>query len=538
VTATATGVADADLGVEPDRASWRSSELAGTATLTRFALRRDRVRIAVWVLSIALLVMSTAGSVKGLYPTQADLDEAAQASEGNAAAIVFNGPDVALDTVGGQIAFQIGAFGLVTVALMSIFVIGRQTRGEEEAGRTELIRALGVGRHAPATASLIVAVIMSLAVGLLVTLALLPLGVPAGGCWVFGASYAATGLVFAGVVLVAAQVSDNTRVVYGLSGAVLGAAFALRAAGDVGDGTLSWLSPIGWAQKTRPFAGDVWWPLLVCLVAAGVLVVGAGVLGTRRDVGGGLIAPSPGPPRAAAALGTPLGLALRLQRGNIVGWSSAMLLMGVAYGSVANDVEDFVGDNDAFKDVIARSGGDLVKAYLSTSMLLNALVAGGFAVGAVLRLRSEETSLHAEPLLATPVPRDRWVASHLVVALAGSVVVLVAGGLGAGVSYGLASHDLGQVATLLGAAVAYAPALWVLVGVALLMFGRVPKAVGVAWGAFGACFLVGFLGEVLGLPGWVTDLSPFDAVPLLAVTAIAAALVATGTLAFRHRDLG
>jgi ABC-2 type transport system permease protein len=518
-------------------------------TLTRFALRRDRMRIAVWVLSIAVLVLSTAGSVKGLYPTQADLDEAAQAADGNAAAIVFNGPDVALDTVGGQIAFQIGAFGLVTVALMTIFVVGRQSRGEEEEGRTELIRALGVGRHAPTASALIVSVMMSLLVGLLVALSLLPQGVPAQGCWLFGASYAVTGLVFSGVVLVAAQVSENTRVVYGLSGAVVGASFVLRAAGDVGDGTLSWLSPIGWAQKTRPFAGDAWWPLLVSLVAAGALVAGAGVLATRRDVGGGLVAPRPGPPRASAGLGTPLGLALRLQRGNIIGWSVAMLALGVSYGSVANDVEDFVGDNDALADVIARSGGDLVKSYLSTTMLLNALVAAGFAVATILRLRSEETKGHAEPMLATPVPRDRWVASHLVVALAGSVIVLVAGGVGAGVTYGIASHDTGQVPILVGAAVAYAPALWLLIGIALALFGLVPRAVGVAWGAFGACLLIGLLGEVIGLPDWVTNLSPFeqipqmpahgfDALPLLVVTAIAAALVTTGTLAFRHRDLG
>jgi ABC-2 type transport system permease protein len=152
-------------------------------------------------------------------------------------------------------------------------------------------------------------------------------------------------------------------------------------------------------------------------------------------------------------------------------------------------------------------------------------------------------------MLATPLSRARWVASHLVVALAGSVVVLVAGGLGAGVTYGIASHDLGQVPVLVGAAVTYAPALWLLIGVALALFGLVPRAVGVAWGVFGACLLVGILGEVLGLPGWVTNLSPyeqipsmpssgFDIVPVLAVTAVAAALLAAGTRAFHHRDLG
>ena len=84
-----------------------------------------------------------------MYPTQADLDQAAAASKGNAAAIAFNGPAQGLDTVGGQVAFQAGAMGLVVVALMSVLMIGRLTRGEEEAGRLELLRSLPVGPRRP-----------------------------------------------------------------------------------------------------------------------------------------------------------------------------------------------------------------------------------------------------------------------------------------------------------------------------------------------------------------------------------------------------
>lgn len=68
----------------------RTDSLTATAPLTRFALRRDRVRIVVWIAGIVLLVVATVGSIKGLYPNQAELDKAARASEGNAAAIIFN----------------------------------------------------------------------------------------------------------------------------------------------------------------------------------------------------------------------------------------------------------------------------------------------------------------------------------------------------------------------------------------------------------------------------------------------------------------
>ena len=525
------------------------SDLTGTATLTSFGLRRDRVRILVWVGAIGLLVLSTAASVKGLYPTQADLDKAAAASSGNAAAIAFNGPDQALDTPGGQIVFQVGSFGLVVTALMSIFIVGRATRGEEESGRLELLRAMAVGHHAPTAAALIVAAGMSVAVGLVVAQGMHTQDLPTAGSLVFGASFCSVGFVFAAVTLVAAQLSENTRVVYGSSGAVLGASFALRAAGDVDDGTLSWLSPIGWAQKTRPYAGERWWPLLIAAAATVGLVALAARLATRRDVGGGLVAPSPGPPVGSERLGNPLGLALRLQRGSIVAWSAGMLLVGVAYGSVANDVEDFVGDNEAVQDMIARSDGNLVDSYLSTSLLMLALMGSGFAISAVLRLRSEETALHAETLLATPLSRARWIAGHLGVALGGSLVVTVAAALGTGLSYGQAADDQGQVPRLVGASLAYLPAVWLLVGVTLALVGLAPRAGAVAWGVLGGCFVVGLLGEVFGFPGWVDGLSPFEHIPglpsadltvapILGVTLVAAAFLAAGFAGFQRRDIG
>ena len=525
-------------------------ELTDTAALVRFIARRDRVRIAVWVAAIVGLLLLTAASVKGLYPSQGDLTEAAMATHGNAAAIAFNGPDQALDTMGGEVAFQIGSVGLIAVGLMSVFMVGRETRAEEESGRIELIRSMAVGRRAPAGAALIVAAGMNVAVGALVTLGLIGLALPVAGSVVFGVSLVALGLVFAGVAIVAAQVTENTRVVYGISGAALGAAFVLRAAGDVGDGTLSWFSPIGWAQKTRPFAGERWWPFLIAAAAAAGLVAVAARLAVRRDVGAGLVPPRPGRPGAAPSLGRPVGLALRMQRGSLIGWTAGLFLIGVVYGSIANDVEDFVGSNDTMRRVIAETGGaSLTDSYLSRSLLIAALISGGYAIASALRLRSEETALRAEPVLATPVSRDRWVASHLVLSLVGSAIVLAAAGLGTGLTYGIAAGDPGQVGRLLGAALAYVPAVWLLVGLTIALFGLLPRWVTVAWAALVACFVIGFLGDILGLPDWVADLSPFQRVPqlpadnlriapLVVLLALAAALTTTGLTAFRHRDIG
>jgi ABC-2 type transport system permease protein len=526
------------------------TELTGTVRLARFILRRDRVRILVWIVATALLVVFTASSVKGLYPTQAALDKTAAATHGNAAAIALNGPDQGLDTLGGQVAFQVGALGMVVVALMSMFTVGRETRAEEEAGRLELVRAMPIGHHAPTAAALIIGAGMNLAVGALVTAGLLSLSLPTVGSIVFGVSFCALGFVFESVAAVAAQVTENTRVAYGSTGAVIGAAFVLRAAGDIGDGTLSWFSPIGWAQKTRPFAGERWWPLLIAAgLTIGLLAV-AGALAARRDIGAGLVPPRRGPRVAAPGLGRPFGLALRLQRGSLIGWTLGLFLTGAAYGWVANDVEALVGDNETLREVIARAGGaSLTDSYLSTSLLMMALIATGYALQSALRLRSEETGLRAEPILATPVYRRHWAASHLAVALAGSVAVLAAAGLGVGLTYGIVSEDLGQVPRLVGAALAYTPALWLLVGLAVALFGLLPRMATAAWAAFAGFLVVGLLGEVLKFPVWVNDLSPFQHIPqlpaahltiapLVVLAATAAALTAAGLTAFRQRDVG
>jgi ABC-2 type transport system permease protein len=525
------------------------SELTATPALVRFMVRRDRVRIAVWILAIGALMLTTVSSVKGIYPTQASLDRAALAIEGNAALIALNGPPIGLHTLGGRVAFESGSFGLVVVALMSVLMIGRHTRAEEESGRTELVRASVVGRYAPLTAALIMVAAMNVAIGVVVALGLIGQELPVTGSLVFGASFTALGFLFAGIALVAAQVTENTRVVYGAGGTLLGLAFALRAIGDSSDGTLSWLSPIGWVQASRAYAGERWWPLALTLVAAVVLVAAARALAAQRDLGAGLVAPRPGPPVASRRLAGPVGLAFRLQRGSLAGWSAGLLFGGLSYGSLGDAIEDLVRDNDALADLLTGGGGaSLTDSFFGNALLVLALIASGYAIASAQRLRVEEATQLVEPLLATAVSRREWAASHLIVALAGSVVVLGAAGLGAGVAFAIVSSDASQVPRLFTAALVHAPAIWVLVGLTAALFGLAPRAVLTTWAGLGLCLVIGMLGDVLNLPGWLTAVSPFEHTPqlpaadlalgpLAILVAIAAGLLTLGLAAFRHRDI-
>jgi ABC-2 type transport system permease protein len=306
---------------------------------------------------------------------------------------------------------------------------------------------------------------------------------------------------------------------------------------------------MGWAQATKPYAGDRWWALLLLAGASIVLVAIAFALLGIRDLGGGLVPPRPGPPEAAPALGHPEGLALRLQRGTLIAWTAGLAATAVAYGSIAQDINDFIGDNDALEDLLAQTGGSLVDSYLGTTMLTLAVIAGGFAISAALRLRSEETQGRAETLLATAMSRRRWAASHLAVALGGSALIMAVTGLVVGLTYGISVSDLDQVGRLLGAGLAFVPALWVLVGVAFALFGLVPRAIVAAWAVLVGCLVVAMFGALIGLPQWALDLSPFQHVPqmpaagfeltpILVLTTVAAGLLGVGFAAFDRRDAG
>jgi ABC-2 type transport system permease protein len=513
-------------------------------------LRRERAGLPWWLLGVTLLVLIQSTQSQNLYDTAEDLAKLRQTIGGNTAVIAMSGPTRLLDSIGGEVVFEIFAFVAIVVGLMSMFLVGRHTRADEETGRAELIRSARVGRRAPLAAALALAGLANLAAGTLVFAAGVGTGLPVGGSVLLGAATAAVGITFAALTAVAAQVFENTRAVYGAVALTLGAAYALRAAGDVGNGALSWVSPIGWAQRTYPYAGDRWWPLLLPLAASVLLAATAVALLDRRDFGAGLVPARPGRATASPALGNAFGLAWRLQRAALVGWAIGLAVLGAAYGSIGNSIEQYIQDNPEVADFLPGGAADVVDAYLALTVGVSALIAAAYGVTSALRVRTEETSGRAEPVLGTATGRLSWLSSHLSVALAGSAVVLVAIGLGEGAAYALTVSDAGQVWRLVGVALVHLPAVWLIVAVTVLAIGWWPRLAAVmAWSAVGYCAVVGLFADSFNLPGWIQRASPFahtpkapletvTVTPLLAIGMIAAALLAGGYAGLRHRDLG
>lgn len=520
----------------------------GTRSLVRLALRRDRILLTIWVLALVGITYGTASAVAATYDTAAEIASYARNLGGSAATIAMSGPPVALDSIDGILVFETSVTLFVGVALMAIFTVLRHTRAEEEVGRTELLAATVLGRHAPVTAALLVASAASVLVGLGTAMAMLAEDMPASAAWSYGGAVAALGAVFAAVAAVAAQLVANARSARGLALAVLGVAFALRAVGDVRESALSFFSPIGWSQQVRMAGDSRLWPLLISVAAAVVLAGAAAALVARRDVGSGIMPARPGPARAAAGLSSPLGLAWRLQRGSIVGWTAGIGFVGGIFGSLTQEIQNMAEDNPTLAEFFEATGGSAADAFFATALLIMAIGVSAFAVASALRVRGEEGAGRLEQVLAGAVPRTRLLLQWLVVTLVGSVVLVTAGGLGYAVADSLVRGTTADLGRFIALSWVFLPPVLVLASFAVLLAGWLPRLAALAWAAVALAFVVGWLGPVLDLPAAVNGLSPFHhtpsvpvedlaAPPLVVLTLIAAGLTALGVVGFRRRDL-
>lgn len=527
--------------------------MSGTWALTRLALRRDRIALPLWVVGVSLFPVFVAASVQSLYKDPKAVADFAESMKASPAITGFYGP-IFGDDIGSISAWRSGIV-LIVAALVTALTVIRHTRAEEEQGRRELTGAGVVSRSAPLAAAFLLTGIACLVMAVIVGATMSSVA-PGAGAWAFGVEFGLMCWFFAVVAGLAAQLTQSARSARWIVGAVLGGSFLLRAAGDATgnpDAVLSWISPIGFIQRIRPFAGERWW------VAGVVLLVTVAIAGTaykmsgRRDIDAGLVAPRPGPPRASRQLSSPLGLAWRLQRGNLTGWLVGFAILSAVLGSAATAGSKALEDSKDLADLFERMGGGagaLSDVFMMTMVAIAAIGAAAQGIQAAVRARSEETAGRVEPVLAGSVGRTRWSIGYALFALGGPALSMIVLGVVGGLSYGAGRDDVGgQLPRVLGACLAALPAVWLTVGLVLALFGLLPKWVGAGWVLLVTFLLLGQLGAVLQLPQWMLDLSPFTHIPHLPggamtwppivwLTLGTGALTAAGLWGFRKRDIG
>jgi ABC-2 type transport system permease protein len=546
---TAAPAAGATGHVQPDLRGG-GSVLAGTGQMLRLALRRDRIMLPAWVLGIAGMATLSAQATVGLYPELPQRVQAAEAINGSAALIALYGRIYDPTSLGELSLFKMTAFGAAMIGVFMIILTVRHTRAEEEAGRLELVGSTVVGRAAPLAAALVVGALAATGIAVLTAGGLVLAGLPVAGSLAFGVAWGVTGMLFAAVGATGAQVSLTARAATGFGLVVLAAAYVARAVGDISEGLpsgLSWLSPIGWSQQVRAFSGTRWVILVLPVAVTAILVPVAFWLRSCRDLGAGLLPDRRGPARGS--IDSTWGLAARLQRPGFLAWTAAATLMGLVLGSAADSISGLL-DSPAMVDFLEALGGrqGLVDAFLAAELGVIGALAAGYGVAASRWLHTEEESGRAENVLATAAGRRQWAGGHAVLAMLGAAVLMVLTGTAIGIGYALSIGDLSQVGRLALASAGAVPAAWVMVGLAVAIWGYWPRLSWLAWALFVWFLVMGEFGVLWDVPGWLRNLSPFAHSPVLPgpdpqlagihmMLVLAVGLVALGIRRFTHRDV-
>lgn len=535
----------------------------GTLPLVRFVWRTDRLKLIIWIAALTATTVAIAVSFPGLYPTELERQILAETMR-NPAMTAMLGPGYALDdyTPGAMMAHEMLLFTALAVAVMNILLVIRSTRADEQAGRLEMVRSLPVGRLSAPAATMIVLVAANVALTLIVTLTLVALGIDSidwSGSLMYGAALGATGVAFAAITLLCAQLTATSRGALSYAFGLLGGAYLLRAVGDVSAEWMSLISPLGLVLRTQAFVNNYWWPVFVLVVAAGLIAAAALYLNAMRDLGAGLLPDRPGPTRASRRLlnpiggphpgNVPLGLALRLQRTALIGWGVAMLLVGVSYGSVFGDLEAFFESTEIIRQLLPDDAGtSLTMQFASMVTAVMAMLGAVPAMMMVFKLKGEEDARRTEQLLAGAVSRTDVMGSYIALAVIAAVIVPVVSAVGLGLAAIPVMDDPIPIGKFIGAGLAYTPAILAMVGLSSIVVGFVPRLVIVPWLYLAFTFFVVYLGPLLRMPEWTGRLSPFgyipqlpvdsfQVVPVVGVGALAVVLLITGLAGYRKRDV-
>ncbi|HMM81649.1 MAG TPA: ABC transporter permease [Terrimesophilobacter sp.] len=524
----------------------------GFGIMVRFILRRNWLRMLIWLVVLAGMVVLVIDSQRELFPTQADRD--AYALVANTPAIAaLTGLPYAAGTLGGILNIKLWMTMAIALSFAVIFLVTRNGRAEEEAGRTELLRAGVLGNHAYSLANWTVFSAFAILVGLASAGAAISQELPVDGALTMGASFAATALVFLGVSAVAGQLTRTSGGANGLASTVLGISYLVRAVADVqGEGEnaswLAWLSPIGWAQQSRSYGDNDWWPLLLCVGAAVILLVVALALERGRDLGAGLIPERVGPRSATAALRTQTGLTIRLQRGSIIGWSVGIVVFAMFFGGVATAMANLLSGDSPIAQAFLGGSKNILDGLLGFFLMANALLVAAFVLQSADSIRAAESKGRTEMQWSSAISRIRWAAARMVVPAVWSLGLLAVSGAAIGATFGAAVGQPDQAWRFLGASVAYWPSALLVIGVVVLCAAVIPRAAAaVTWALYAVAVVLSMFGDLFGLPDWVIKNTPFTAIPrlgmdftvlpLVVVTALAVIAGGIGLWVLRNRDM-
>jgi ABC-2 type transport system permease protein len=474
---------------------------------------------ALWGLVFGIFVVIQTLAYTSTYKTQASRSQLAHAFGTNIGLNALLGQAHAINTVAGWADWRFIGILSILGSIWGLLTSTRLMRGDEEAGRYELLLAGQTTRRragGQAVAGLgagLLAMFVVIVIGTIVTGRSASVGFSLAQCFYFSVTLVAGAAMFLAIGALASQLASTRRHAAALAGAVFGIAYALRMVADSDQGLhwLVWLSPLGWIEESRPLTGP---HLIALLPVLGLLIAITAAtlhLAGARDHGAAALPGRDSSQPHLALLGGPAGLAVRLMRPTALGWLLAVAGFSALLGTVAESSASDVTGSKGIGQAIGRLGGhgSLVAAYLGLTFLVLALLIALVAAGQITAMRTEEADGYLENLLVRPMGRMAWLAARLGL----SALLLVAAGIVAGIGAwaGAASQHSGlRFGSLAAAGLNIVPPGLLLLGLGTLVLGAWPRRTSAAvHGYLAWSFLVEFAGGVIHTSHWLLDTSVF-----------------------------
>lgn len=536
------------------------TNFARTGLLTRIGLKRDRLRLIIWIVFLAGFVTAVAAEFKDLYGTEKEINAILETLKGPAMASILGAfPWQGKITTADVFAGEMILFMAILQVIMNFSLAIHATRREEDEGMTEMIRARAVGKLAPLCGAVLELLLVNVLIGVLYAVGLSVSGMPgmdANGSWLFGLGLAAVGLSFGMLALVTAQLADNAAGATGLAYLLFGLAYLVRMMTDVNDPDYTWWSPLGWIEKLQVYGDNDWLPVLYLSLLALVLFILAAIANLQRDMGAGAISTRPGRRGASPILAGPATLLWRLERRSLLAWIVGMFAFGAMYGSVFNTIGDILKNNSTVQQLMGSAAVNdanhtIILNFMSLLVIIFAVLGSIPAVQIMNRLKGDEGRGLLEVVYAKPVSRVKQYFTYQLTGMVAGVCVFLAGIAGV-VLMGNSMIEAGAERitgvefwqTFLG----QLPAVLMIVAVAAVLVGWLPRLTSLPWLLLAYGFMSLYMGNLLKLPKWAKQITPYGWVPKVPVKdvdwttfwwmiALAGVLMTIGAIGYRRRDL-
>lgn len=517
-------------------------------------VKRDWRTIALWVVGLAAFsggfvpFFEEIGKDQGLIAMYTTMSSPAMV------AMMGTTPIESADayTVGAMYSHMMLLMCALVAMIIAALHTVSHTRKEEEEGLSEFVAAYGAGRHAASCAvlleNLFINALLAVATALLMA-AFNVESMPVSDCFLFGASLGAAGMMGAGIALVVAQIMPTSAGARGLSLALIGLMYIVRAATDMEDADLSMFVPLGWTYMAYPFAETSLLPLgLVCIMVA-ACAVAACALEHVRDFGAGLLREREGKGRVNPLLPSVAGLLFRLNRGIIVSWIAAFAVLGAAYGSIYGDMQSFLDSSELIEAVFTMEGISIEESFTAAIEVVLMGMVAFLPIAMVNKLFAEEASGRFDQFYAVKISRAQVYWTTVVLALLAACAGVLAGAasLGATALFVMPECSMGME-DFIAAGMVYAPATLAAFAIAAVLVGWVPRWRKFAYAYVAFSFMVNYFLGIVDLPEWLQAISLYAWVPGLPIdefdpalfcgmAALGVALLVVGAVGYTRRDL-